>query len=113
MLFTNHARPRHDIVTRLVEVHLTGASVPLAARIGRIDGERANPRRRRREIDESESPSCAQMEQREAASRLVKAPLGTSYESRGIRFDVDLPPYVTAAVTRELAPGPSEAGAAT
>jgi xylan 1,4-beta-xylosidase len=112
VLLTNHAQPRHDIVTQLVDVRLTDAPAPLAACIERIDEDHANPRRRWREIGEPEYPSRSQVEQLEAASRLVKEPLDFSYEDRTVRFEVDLPPHAVAAVTLELAPGPSEAGAA-
>ena len=52
------------------------------------------------------------MEQLEAASRLVKEPLGFAYADRTIRFDVVLPPHAVAAVTLEFAPEPSGAGGA-
>ena len=42
----------------------------------------------------------------------MKEPLGFSYANRTVRFDVDLPPHAVAAVTLELAPEPSDAGAA-
>ena len=58
--------------------------------------------------DEPEYLSRSQVEQLEAASRLVKEPLGIAYESRTIHFDVDLPPHAVAAVTVELAPEPSD-----
>jgi hypothetical protein len=47
----------------------------------------------------------------EAASRLVKEPLDFSYADLTVRFDVDLPPHAAAAVTLELTPEPSDAGA--
>jgi xylan 1,4-beta-xylosidase len=109
---TNHAQPRHDIVTQLVEVRLTDAPAPPAASIERIDKDHATPRRRWREIGELEYPSRSQVEQLEAASRLVREPIDFSYEDRTVRFDVDLSPRAVAAVTLELAPEPSDAGAA-
>lgn len=69
-------------------------------------------RRRWLEMGEPEYLSRSQVEQIEAASRLLKEPLGFSYENRTIRFDVDLPPHAVAAVTLDLAPEPSDAGAA-
>ena len=112
VLLTNHAQPRHDILTQLVEVRLTDAPAPRAATIERIDEDHANPRRRWREMGEPEYLSRSQVEQLKAASRLVKEPLGFSYANRTVRFDVDLPPHAVAAVTLELAPEPSDAGAA-
>jgi hypothetical protein len=41
----------------------------------------------------------------------VKEPLDFSYEDRIVRFGVVLPPHAVAAVTLELAPEPSDAGA--
>ena len=111
VFLTNHAQPRHAIVTHLVEVRLTDAPTPLAAYIERIDEDHANPRRRWRELGEPEYPSRAQVEQLDAASRLVKEPLGFSYADRTVRFDVDLPPHAVAAVTLEIAPEPSDRGA--
>ena len=103
VFLTNHAQPRHEIVTQLVEVRLTDASAPVAAYIERIDEDHANPRQRWQEMGEPEYLSCSQVEQLEAASRLVKEPLGFSYENRTIRFDVDLPPHAVASITLELA----------
>ncbi len=104
VLLTNHAQPRHDIVTQLVQLNLTDASAPLAAYIERIDEDHANPRRHWREMGEPEYLSRSQVEQLEAASRLVKEPLSFTYENNTVRFDVDLPPHAVAAVTLELAP---------
>jgi len=112
VLLTNHAQPRHDIVTQLVDIRLTDAAAPLAAYIERIDEDHANPRRRWREMGEPEYLSRLQVEQLAAASRLVKEPFGFAYADRTIRFDVDLPPHAVAAVTLELAPEPAGRGAA-
>ena len=99
-------------MTQLVEVRLTDAPAPLVAYIERIDEDHANPRRRWREMGEPEYPSRSEVEQLEVASRLVKEPFGFAYADRTVRFDVDLPPHAVAAVTLELAPEPSDAGAA-
>ncbi len=61
-------------------------------------------------MGELEYPSRSEVQQLEAASRLVKEPLGCSYENRTVRFDVDLPPHAIAAVTLQLAPEPSYGG---
>jgi xylan 1,4-beta-xylosidase len=112
VLLTNHAQPRHDIVTQLVEVRLTDAPAPRAAYIERIDEDHANPRRRWREIGEPEYPIRSQVEQLEAASRLVREPLDFSYADRTVRFAVVLPPHAVAAVTLEPAPEPDAGPAA-
>lgn len=112
VLLTNHAQPRHAIMTQFVEIRLTDASAPLAVSIKRIDEGHANPRRRWREMGEPEYPSRSQVEQLEEASRLVEEPLDVVYEARTIRFDVDLPPHAVVAVTLALAPERSDAGGA-
>jgi xylan 1,4-beta-xylosidase len=106
VLATNHAQPRHDIVTQMVEVHLTDASMPLVASIERIDEDHANPRRQWCQMGEPEYPSRSQIEQLEAASRLLKEPLGSSCEDGTVRFSFDLPPHAVAAVTLEPAGDP-------
>jgi xylan 1,4-beta-xylosidase len=106
VLATNHAHPRHDIVMRTVDVHLTDASIPLLASIERIDEDHANPRRQWREMGEPEYPSRSQIEQLEAASRLVKEPLRCLCEGGMVRFSFDLPPHAVAAVTLEPAGDP-------
>jgi hypothetical protein len=74
--------------------------------------DHANPCRRWREMGEPKYLSRSQVEQLEAASRLVKKPLGFAYENRTVRFDVDLPPHAVAAVTLMLALELSDAGTA-
>lgn len=106
VFLTNHAQPRHDIATQLVEVHLTDAAAPLTSVIERIDEDHANPRRHWREMGEPEYLSHAQVAQLEAASGLVKEPISVAYADRTIRFDVELPPHSVAAITLELAPEP-------
>ena len=99
VLLTNHAQPCHDITTQLAEVRLTEVPAPLTAYVERIDEDHANPRRRWQEMGEPEYPSRSEVEQLEAASRLVKEPLAFSYEGGTVRFQVDLPPHSVAAVT--------------
>lgn len=113
VFLTNHAQPRHEIVTELVDVRLTDAPAPRAAWIERIDEDHANPRRCWREMGEPGYLSRSQVEQLEGASRLVKEPIGYSYENRTVRFDVDIPPHAVAAITLELVPEPSNPGDAT
>ena len=113
VFLTNHAQPRHAIVNQVVEVRLADAAAPLAASIERIDEDHANPCRWWREMGEPEYLSRSQVEQLEAASRLMKEPLGFSYLNRTVRFEVDLPPHAVAAVTLEFATETSFGGAGT
>jgi xylan 1,4-beta-xylosidase len=112
VFLTNHAQPRHDIVMERVAIRLTDAPAPLAATIERIDEDHANPRRQWREMGEPEYLSRAQVEELEAASRLVKEPFDVIHADGTVRFDVDLPPHAIAAVTLELTPEPYVGGAA-
>ncbi len=102
VFLTNHAQPRHAIATQLVEARLTNAPSPVAAYLERIDEEHANPCRRWQKMGAPEYLTRSQVEQLKAASRLVKEPLGFSYENGTIRFDVDLPPHAIASITFEL-----------
>jgi len=92
---------------------LTDAPAPLAATIERIDEDHANPRRQWREMGEPEYLSRAQVEELEAASRLMKIPFEVTYTNGTISFDVDLPSHAIAAVTLQLGPEPFVEGAAT
>jgi xylan 1,4-beta-xylosidase len=112
VFLTNHAQPRHAILTQHVDVRLTDAPAPLTASIERIDEDHANPRKRWQEMGEPEYLSRSQVEQLESASRLVPEPIGFSFENRTVRFGVELPPHAVAAVTLEFAPEPSNGGAA-
>jgi xylan 1,4-beta-xylosidase len=112
VFLTNHAQPRHAILTQHVDVRLTDAPAPLTASIERIDEDHANPRKRWQEMGEPEYLSRSQVEQLESASRLVPEPIGFSFENRTVRFGVELPPHAVAAVTLEFAPEPSNGGEA-
>jgi len=112
VFLTNHAQPRHDIVMQRVEIRLTDVSAPLAATIERIDQDHANPRRQWREMGEPEYLSRAQVQELEAASRLVKEPFDVTCVDRTVCFEVDVPPHAIAAITLELTPEPSVGSAA-
>jgi xylan 1,4-beta-xylosidase len=103
VLFTNHAQPRHEITTQLVKVRLTNALEPRAAYIERVDQDHANAQPLCQIMSAPEYLSPLQVEQLEAASRLVKEPLGWKYEAGTLQFDVDLPPHAVAAITLEFA----------
>jgi len=112
VFLTNHAQPRHDIFMQRVEIHLTDAAAPRAATIERIDDAHANPRRQWRDMGEPEYLSRTQVEELEAASRLVKEPFDVTCADGTLRFHVDLPPHAIAAVTLELTAEPSVGDAA-
>ena len=63
--------------------------------VERIDEDRANQRRAAAGDGLPEYPSRSEVEELEAASRLVKEPLGFSHEGGTVRFHVDLPLVAT------------------
>lgn len=103
VLLTNHAQPRHEITTQLVKVRLTNSPEPRAAYIERVDQDHANAQPLCQGMSAPEYLSPLQVEQLEAASRLVKEPLGWKYEEGTVQVDVDLPPHAVASVTLEFA----------
>jgi len=103
VLLTNHAQPRHEISTQLVDVRLTNATEPRVAYIERIDQDHANPQPLCQEIGVPEYPSPQQVEQLQVASRLVKEPIGWKFEEGAVHLNIDLPPHAVAAVTLEFA----------
>ena len=48
--------------------------------------------------------SPLEVERLQAASRLVKEPIGWKFEEGTLHLNIDLPPHAIAAVTLELAP---------
>jgi hypothetical protein len=87
-------------------VRLTNAPEPRAAYIERVDEDHANAQPLYQIMSAPEYLSPLQVEQLEAASRLVKEPLGWKYEAGTIQLDVDLPPHAVASVTLEFASEP-------
>jgi hypothetical protein len=55
-------------------------------------------------MGEPEYLSAFQVAQLQAASRLVKEPLGWRHEEQTVHLEMDLPPHSVAAVTVEFAP---------
>lgn len=103
ILLTNHALPRHPIQQEQVEIEIANASRPRQAYVARIDEDHANPRRLWEWMERPDYLDAAQVEQLQAASRLIDEPLPLTYEARHIHVDLDLPPHAVAAVTVELA----------
>jgi len=110
VLLTNHAQPRQEIVTQLVQVRLANAPEPHAAYIERIDQDHANPQPLCQGMGVPEYLSPLQVEQLEAASRLVKEPLAWNYGDGMVQVDVDLPPHAVAAIRLDFASGPRDGG---
>lgn len=103
VLMTNHAQPRAPIATELVTVRLTQAPVPRAAHVERIDETHANPHRAWIEMGEPTYLNDRDVDELQAVSRLVKEPIGWTFDAGTIRFDLDLPPHSVAAITIEFA----------
>ena len=106
VLLTNHAQPRREISTELVDVRLTHATEPRAAYIERVDQDHANAPPFCQEMGMPEYPSPLEVERLQAASRLVKEPMGWTLEEGTIRLNIELPAHAIAAVTLEFAPKP-------
>jgi len=102
VLLTNHAQPRQEIASQLVRVRLATASQPRAVYVERVDQDHANAQALWERMGIPEHLSPFQVEQLEAASRLVKEPLPWNYENRTIQIAVDLPPHAVAAITLEF-----------
>src|SRR5919197_286759 len=110
-LLTNHASPRHPIKTEQVHLHVTGAPEPRSAYLERIDETHANPQRIWREMGGPEYLSAPDVEQLDAASRVMPEPHAWKYEDRTVHLDVALPPHSVAAMTVEFAPEHTGGGA--
>jgi xylan 1,4-beta-xylosidase len=110
-LLTNHALPRHQIKTERVSIHLLGSPEPRSAYLERIDETHANPQRTWREMGGPEYLSAPDVEQLDAASRVMPEPHAWKYEDRTVHLDVALPPHSVAAMTVEFAPEHTGGGA--
>lgn len=104
IIVTNLAMPRHPIQTELVNLRLSGAAVPRAVWIERIDDDHANPRRLWQTMSEPEYLSALQVEQLETASVLRKESQPWTFAGGNVDLAVALPPQSVAAITIEFAP---------
>ena len=104
VVLTHHALPRHPVKTEFVHLRLTNAPEPRAAYLECVDEEHANARRVWQEMGEPKYLSRVEVEQLQAASRIIKEPLPCEYQERTIGLNVDVPPHGVAAITIELAP---------
>ena len=100
---TNLAMPRHPIQTELVNLRLSGASLPRTAFIDRIDEDHANPRKLWQKMGEPEYLSPLQVSQLESASVLARDAQPLLYQDGHIDLKVDLPPQSVASITLEFA----------
>src|SRR5206468_12369327 len=93
VLLTSHVLPRHPIQKERVQIELTDAAEPRAARLERIDEEHANAKRAWVEMGQPEYLSAGEVEQLQQASRLVREPCAWKYEKGTVRLDVAVPPH--------------------
>lgn len=110
-LLTNHALPNHPIKTEQVRLHLNGAPEPRSTYLERIDETHANPQRMWREMGEPEYLSALEVEQLEAASRVMPEPHAWKYKDGTVHLDITLSPQSVAAITLEFAPEHTTGGA--
>jgi xylan 1,4-beta-xylosidase len=102
VLLTNHALPRHSIMTQRVSIHLTSAPEPRAVYVERIDDTHANAKRAWHEMGEPEYLSAGEVAVLEAASRLAREPLDWKYENGSAHLDLELAPHAVASVAIEF-----------
>lgn len=105
IVLTNHAMPRQPIARERVRIEVPDAPPPRAATLERIDDGHANAKAAWVAMGQPEYLEQRQIEELEAASRLMAEPQSWHAEGGGIRFDIDLPPHAVAALTIELASG--------
>ncbi|PZR77624.1 MAG: beta-xylosidase [Chthoniobacterales bacterium] len=106
LLLTNHALPRHSIKMEKVRVRVTESAKPRTVSVQRIDKEHANPRKVWHEMGEPEYLTTLELEQLQAASRLVPEPHRWKYKDGSVHLELALPPHGVAAITVEYAPTP-------
>lgn len=111
VLVTNHAQPRHAIMTEIVRTTLRGGGAVRAAHVERIDERHANAHGRWTEMGAPRYLSAAQVAELTGASRLVKEPIEPARDAdHTVTFSLDLPPHGVAAITVEF-DAPGSAGA--
>jgi xylan 1,4-beta-xylosidase len=103
LVLTNHALPRQPIETQRVRVRLEGAPRPRTVSLERIDEGHANARRHWQEMGAPEYLSQRQVEQLQAASRLLAVPHPWREEDGAVVIEVEIPPHAVAAVSVEFA----------
>lgn len=99
ILLTNHALPRHSIRTEKVRLRIAEAAKPEAVSVQRIDEEHANPERAWRAMGSPEYLQPVEVEQLEAASRLVSEPHRWKYKNSCVYLELTLPAHAVAAIT--------------
>jgi len=86
---------------------LIESDVPIVVQHTRLDSRQAENTNARcvwQEMGEPKYLSRVEVEQLQAASRIVKEPMTYEYRERAIGLKLDLPPHGVAAITIELAP---------
>jgi xylan 1,4-beta-xylosidase len=104
VLLTNHALPRHSIKTEQVRVRVAESAEPAAVFIQRIDEGHANPRRLWTKMGEPEYLKTLEVEQLQAASRLMPEPYRWKYADERVHLEIALPPHGVASITLEYSP---------
>ncbi|HJP94634.1 MAG TPA: glycosyl hydrolase [Pyrinomonadaceae bacterium] len=104
VLLTNHTTPGHSIETEQIELRLANASEPIAARIQRIDEERANPKRLWLEMGQPESLSRKDIERLEEASQVISEKQPVSFQNESIFLKTNLSAHAVAAITIDFKP---------
>ena len=102
IVLTNHTTPGHSIETEQLEIMLANAREPVAAHIRRIDAQHANPKRVWEEMGRPEYLQPREVQELEAASRLVRQKQSLSYKDNSIFLKLALPEHAVALITIEF-----------
>lgn len=104
IMLTNHALPRHSIAAQSVHLSLESVLRPIRMEVERIDNTHANAKQRWIELGRPSHPQPEQVEELDAASRLVREPLPWTFEMGAIHFQLSIPPHGIAVITVGLTP---------
>lgn len=99
IVLTNHTTPGHSIETEQLEITLSSANEPIAAHIQRIDAQHANSKRVWEEMGRPEYLQPREVQELEAASRLVRQKQSLSYKDNSIFLRLALPEHAVAFIT--------------
>ncbi len=101
-LLINHALPKHRIETENIKFTIKNAPKKCKAHLERIDEDHANPKKLWREMGKPDYLSREQVEDLEAASRLIREPISSHYVDNTAIFEFKMPPHSVVALTAEF-----------
>ena len=102
VLLTNYTTPGHSIEAEEAHVRLDNAAQPLAARIQRIDAERANPKGLWQEMGQPLNLTGKQVRQLDEASQIMTEKQSISYHGGSVFFKANIPAHAIALITLDF-----------